>query len=165
MKSDNLPTTAPSGLLITGGNRAVARRQSTHWFHVREAGKLSRRDFTDSLKAFSAYVDPKGDASSDPGQTYLRLTQKLYSPLGLSSKVIHQLRETVDLNNLRDQMTPRLLLALSVLEAELAAWIETAMEQKELRTTIKQHIDTEAKKTAEFCGVPTKEKKTKRAAK
>jgi hypothetical protein len=129
-------------------NKAVARRQETHWFHVREAGKLSRRAFTDVLKAFAEYVDPQNQASSDPDQTYLRLTTKLYSPLGLSSKVIHQLRETTELKNLRDHMSPRLLLALSVMESELAEWIGAAMKRGELRTFIKAHLGDEAKKAA-----------------
>lgn len=143
-------------------NTAIAQRQATHWFHVREAGKLSRRAFTDTLKAFAAYIDPDHNASSSPEQSYMRLTQKLYSPLGLSSKAIHHLRETTDLNNLRDLMSPRLLLALSVLEAELADWIDHAMKNQELRSVIKQHIDQEARKAALFCGVEPKAKATKK---
>ncbi len=131
-------------------NKAVARRQEAYWLNVREAGKQSRKAFTDVIKAFCEYVDPQGDQSSDPAMAYMRLTQKLYSPLGLSSKVIHQVRETTDLKNLRDQMAPRLLFALSVLEDDLAVWMDAAMKRHELRSVIKAHMGDEAKKTALF---------------
>lgn len=149
-----------SVLLVTASNQALSQRQIDHWFHVREAGKLSRRAFTEVIKAFCEYVDPQGGKSSDPKMAYMRMTTKLYSPLGLSSKVIHQLREIHDLNVLRDHMPSRVLFALSVLEEELSTWIDTAMKAKALRSVIKKHIDEEARKTADFCGVKPKDKKT-----
>ncbi len=146
---------------ISGLNTAIARRQDAYWLNVRAAGKQSRKTFTDVIKVFCEYVDPQGDQSSDPKAAYLRLTQKLYVPLGLSSKVIHQLRETASFQTLRDHMTPRLLFALLVLEDDLSAWIQDAMKRGALRSVIKAHMSDEARKTAAFCGVQPKAKPVK----
>ena len=143
----------------------IQRRRDLYWCNVREAGKQSRKAFTDAVKAFCEYTDPQGDQSSDPAAAFLRYTQKLYSPLGLSSKVIHQLRETEDLKNLRDYMAPRMLFALSILEDDLAAWIPAAMKRGELRSVIKAHMGDEAKKTALFCGVVPKAKPARKSTK
>lgn len=137
---------------IGGLNTAIARRQDAYWCNVREAGKQSRKTFTDVIKAFCEYVDPQGDHSSDPKAAYMRLTQKLYAPLGLSSKVIHDLRETTPFQTLRDHMTPRLLFALSVLEDDLSACIQDAMKRGDLRSVIKAHMSDEARKSAALEG-------------
>ena len=150
---------------IGGLNTAIARRQDAYWLHVRGAGKQSRKGFTDAIQAFCEYVDPQGDQSSDPKAAYMRLTQKLYAPLGLSSKVIHHLRETASFQTLRDHMTPRLLFALSVLEDDLSAWMTDAMQRGDLRSVIKAHMSDEAKKTAAFCGVAPKAKPVKQGRK
>lgn len=143
-------------------NQGVVTRDDAYLSHVREAGKQSRNQFTAAIKMFCEYVDPQGDRSSDPKQAYTRLTTKLYAPLGLSSKVIHHLRENEDYKNLRDHMPQRLLFALSVLEDDLSRWIPDAIKRNELRSTIKAHMTDEAKKTAAFCGVAPKEKPVKR---
>ena len=150
---------------ISGFNTAMTRRQDAYWRNVREAGKQSRKTFTDVIKAFCEYVDPQGDQSSNPAASYMRLTQKLYAPLGLSSKVIHHLRETTPFQTLRDHMAPRLLFALSVLEDDLAAWIHDAMDHGALRSVIKARMRDEAQKTAVFCGVVPKATPVKQARK
>ena len=149
---------------VLSDENAVALRRDKYWLHVREAGRQSRRDFTDQLKAFCAYVDPQGDASSDPEAAFMRLTTALYTPLGLTGKVIHKLREAKTLNVLRDRMTPRVLFALSVLEEDLAAYLKEAMKRGELRSTIKAHMRAEAKRMAAFCGIAPKAARVKEAA-
>lgn len=154
--------TANSLVEIDVINTAITKREGDYRFHVREAGKQSRKAFTDAVKAFCEYVDPQGDQSSDPDAAYMRYTTKLYSPLGLNSKVIKQLRDADDLGVLRDYMSARVLFALSVLEDDLAVWIPAAIARNELRSVIKKHMGDEAKKTASFCGVEPKPKAAKK---
>lgn len=139
-------------IILSATDKALARNDQ-YWEHVRAAGKVSRRNFTDQLQAFCDYVDPQGDKSSDPKAAFMRLTTALYAPLGLTSKLIHKLREATSLGNLRDAMPPRVLFALSVLEDDLSAYLKEAIQKGELRTVIKARIRDEAKKMAVFCGV------------
>ena len=144
--------------------RQIVVHDAAYLSHVREAGKLSRSVFMDMIKRFSEYEDPTGDKSSSPKDAFMRTTMAIYSPLGLSSKVVKQLHEIEDIGNLRDAMDAQALFAMSVLEDRLTTMIGKALDDKELRTTIKAMIRDEAKRTAAFLGIQPKAKPAKRKA-
>lgn len=144
--------------------RGIVVHDAAYLSHIREAGKLSRSVFMDTIKRFSEYEDPTGDKSSSPKDAFMRTTMTIYSPLGLSSNLVKQLHEMEGIGNLRDAMDAQTLFAMSVLEDRLTAMIGKAIDDQELRTSIKAMIKDEAKRTAAFLGIQPKAKPAKRKA-
>ena len=84
----------------------------------RVAGIEIRKEFTDSLKRFSDYVDEAGNASSGGPGIYIQLSRRMNAAFGLSRQIAEEFLGGGTLA-LRDNCTIMELLALQMLEIDL----------------------------------------------
>ena len=132
------PTALPATATATRINRRKPDAQTMAIAH-RVAGIEIRKEFTDSLKRFSDYVDEAGNASSGGPGIYIQLSRRMNAAFGLSRQIAEEFLGGGTLA-LRDNCTIMELLALQMLEIELKDRVDKGMAAGDPRDDIKKSL-------------------------
>jgi hypothetical protein len=130
--------TATAALPVTRRRPCVADTPTMQIAH-RVAGIEIRKELTDSLQRFSAYVDEQGNVSSGGRGIYIQLSRRINTSFGLSRQMAEAFLANGS-DSLRDSCSIMELLALHMLEIDLKNLVDAGMAAGESRDAIKKSL-------------------------
>ena len=132
--------TATASLPAVPAARRLSRLDTpTMQIAHRVAGIEIRKELTNSLKRFSAYVDKAGNVSSGGRGIYIQLSRRINTTFGLSRQMAEAFLANGS-DSLRDSCSIMELLALHMLEIDLKNLVDAGMAAGESRDAIKKSL-------------------------
>ena len=113
-------------------------KQNLEWNQSREQGKQIRLNLTDTIKEFVDYAFNQG--SENAKRYYTSITKMEYKALGFIQQAKPNLRDTLDLMQLR-----QLILAEDLTKRSIEKYMKENLHYKEIYILVKQDIDNFAK--------------------